>query len=452
MSLSPPTTLETDRPAPAEATATADAPFVAPAGSVRSIPLRTSDLTDLLATEADLAPAERARLREFARMLHAVFNHEYHAWLLQLKDLYAPLDPDSDCLTLGPTTSVPIAKRIEAFLGPFEDALVRANYVPLDLPTLEQAIATPNGMGLDYIPDLKLFERIRVYVRGRCRVTRVVRGLGTWFRKRTVTFDAYRRLVIAIKFRPSPALDEYVRSDVLYLRMFKDVPFVEMDMHLPEHGTKIKMRWIDKLQIASPVVTGIPTLAAKLLLAATISRLLLLGIMVAPITAGLRSFFGYKTAQRRYLLEMVRHLYYLTLANNASVLTRLIDSCEEEEFKETLIAYYILWRGAGDPEPWDEARLDQAVEQFLSQRCQTTMDFDIGDALGKLVRLGLAQRTGQGHLLATSIDRVLEILDQQWDHYFNYARAPQDEPVHSCRLVQQKLEKRDCEPGQVRSE
>ncbi|MBV8228733.1 MAG: DUF3754 domain-containing protein, partial [Planctomycetaceae bacterium] len=37
-----------------------------------------------------------------------------------------------------------------------------------------------------------------------------------------------------------------VRSDVLYLRMFKDVPHVDMEMHLPERGTKVEMRWIDK--------------------------------------------------------------------------------------------------------------------------------------------------------------------------------------------------------------
>src|SRR5262249_37319754 len=152
------------------------------------------------------------------------------------------------------------------------------------------------------------------------------------------------RVVIAIKFRPGAVLDDYVRSDVLYLRMFKDVPFVEMDMHLPEHGTKVRMRWIDRLQIASPVVTGIPTLALKLLFAASISPMLVAGLLVGPISAGVRSFFGYRVANQRYLHHMIRHLYYLTLANNSSVINRLIDAGEEEELKEALLAYYVLWR------------------------------------------------------------------------------------------------------------
>ena len=37
-----------------------------------------------------------------------------------------------------------------------------------------------------------------------------------------------------IKFRPHPKLGKFVRSDVVYLRMFKDVPHVDMEMHLPE--------------------------------------------------------------------------------------------------------------------------------------------------------------------------------------------------------------------------
>src|SRR5258708_40244444 len=97
--------------------------------------------------------------------------------------------------------------------------------------------------------------------------------------------------------------------------MFKDVPYVEMDMHLPEQGTKIRMRWIDKLQISLPIMTGLPTLAAKMLFEASwLSPFFLTMVLFSPISAGVRSFFGYRTARRRYLHHMIRHLYYLTLA------------------------------------------------------------------------------------------------------------------------------------------
>ena len=54
--------------------------------------------------------------------------------------------------------------------------------------------------------------------------------------------DAYQRLIIVLKFREGLELGPFVRSDVIYLRMFKDVPHVDMEMHLPEQGTKVKMR------------------------------------------------------------------------------------------------------------------------------------------------------------------------------------------------------------------
>lgn len=40
---------------------------------------------------------------------------------------------------------------------------------------------------------------------------------------------------------------------------------------------------------------------------------------------------------------MIRHLYYLSLANNASVVNRVVDSAEEE-VKEILLAYFLLWK------------------------------------------------------------------------------------------------------------
>ncbi len=70
-----------------------------------------------------------------------------------------------------------------------------------------------------------------------------------------------------LKFKEEMAkkIGPYVRTDRLYLRMFKDVPHVDMEMHLPEQGTKVKMRWLDKAQIASPFAVSLPTVAFKLI-------------------------------------------------------------------------------------------------------------------------------------------------------------------------------------------
>jgi hypothetical protein len=380
----------------------------------RSIPIRPGDVSRMLLAEPGLSPEDRAGLTQFLKLIGSVYHYQFYSWLTDLKDLYAPIDPDSDCTAIKNISTPRTAEAYTDFLGPFEAALVRANYVPLDLPGLEKAIAAPNEL-----------------VRGQGRVHRVIRNAHTWFRKRTITYDAYRRVVIALRYKAGCDLDEYVRSDVLYLRMFKDVPYVEMDMHLPEQGTKIRMRWPDKLQISLPVVTGLPTLLAKLLLEASFSPALMALVLFAPVSAGVRSFLGYRTARKRYLHHMIRHLYYLTLANNASVINRLVDSAEEEEFKEAVLAYYVLWQGTNDPKPFNEARLDAEIERFLLEKSGCDLDFETSDALNKLFRLQLVARDSEGHLVAVPIDRAVQILTRHWDDCFAKITSPHQRHARS---------------------
>ena len=279
-------------------------------------------------------------------------------------------------------------------------------------------------MGLTYVPDFKQFEHLRIYARGYTQISRVFRGVRTRFRKRTMLLDAYQRLVVALKFKPGPNMGPFVRSDVVYLRMFKDVPHVDMEMHLPEQGTRVKMRWIDKAQIASPVVMGVPALTMKLLGLSLVSLgnpMLLAPLAIAPISAGVNSFFGFHRAKHKHLSSMIRNLYYLTLANNGSVLTRLVDSAEEEEYKETMLAYFFLWKTSGTAEEWTMEQLDSHVEEFLKGLSGVEINFEISDALGKLFRLGLARRDVHGRLRVVPICEALVALDRLWDNTFRYA-------------------------------
>lgn len=386
----------------------------------RALPIRQGDLTRMLLAEPGLSQDDHDNLKHFGRLLGAMFHSEFYDKLCELKELYAPLDPDSDYVPLKDCTATFTESCDEDFIGPFEAMLARANYNPLSNTIIQQAVSAPNETGLTYTPDFSLFEHIRVYARGFTQITRDCRNVTTKFRKRKVSLDAYQRLVVALKFKQGVNLGPLVRSDVLYLRMFKDVPHVDMEMHLPEQGTKVRMRWIDKAQIASPLFTGIPTLIAKFIFLASLSPLALTGLLVAPITAGVNSFFGFHRAKQKHLYGMIYRLYYLTLANNASVLTRLIDSAEDEEYKEAMLAYYFLWRGSNSSAPWDVSRLDDHIEFFLKERTGVSVNFEVADALGKLLRLGLARRDASGHLHALPIDQALQSLDRRWDNTFRY--------------------------------
>ena len=386
----------------------------------KALPIRPGDLTRLLLAQPGLTPADHKGLGRLGPLLGAVFHSEFYERIRELKELYAPLDPDSDYIKLANHSRHRTDNSDEEFLPPFQSTMHRANYRQLDVKVIQDAVETPNEMGLTYQPNFMQFEHLQVFVRGYTKIPRVFRGVRTKMRKRTVWLDAYQRMVVLLKFKADPNLDPFVRSDVIYLRMFKDVPHCDMEMHLPEQGTRVRMRWIDKAQIASPVVMGIPTLVFKLF-SAGMNPLILIPILIAPISAGINSFFGFQRAKHKHLSSMIRNLYYLTLANNSSVLTRIIDSAEEEEYKETMLAYFFLWRSSVAGEKLKGKELDHRIETFLQEVSGVELNFDISDALGKLFRLGLADRDEHGALRVLGVEQALVQLDQRWDNAFLYA-------------------------------
>src|ERR1700676_1464478 len=60
------------------------------------IPLRKNDLMQLLLHDKQLPPGQREPFRQFCRLISATIHFEYLAKLEDLKDAYAPFDPDAD--------------------------------------------------------------------------------------------------------------------------------------------------------------------------------------------------------------------------------------------------------------------------------------------------------------------------------------------------------------------
>ena len=119
---------------------------------------------------------------------------------------------------------------------------------------------------------------------------------------------------------------------------------------------------------------------------------------------GVKSFFGYLRTKDKYQLHLTRHLYYQNLGNNKGVLFRMIHDAEEQEFREAIIAYYLLWREAGET-GWSKSQLDQRAEAWLLGIAGLTVNFEDDDALRKLDRLGLAKQK-EGCWSAISIEEA----------------------------------------------
>ena len=113
------------------------------------------------------------------------------------------------------------------------------------------------------------------------------------------------------------------------------------------------------------------------------------------------------------------NLYFKNLDNNAGVFYHLIDTAEEEEFKEAVLAYYFLLTAG---KPLTKNALDQRIENWLADRWECHIDFEIGDAIQKLQRLKLI--TGDDdYLRCVPLISAKQQLDAIWDNFFTYDQA-----------------------------
>eukprot|EP00757_Euglenozoa_sp_SAG-D1_P021014 gene21013-7859_t len=70
----------------------------------------------------------------------------------------------------------------------------------------------------------------------------------------------------------------------------------------------------------------------------------------------------------------------------SGVLTMLNAEAQEQEIKEVFLAYAFLLQGPKSPE-----ELDNDVERFMLTYLKESVDFEVQDAVRKVVQLGLAE-------------------------------------------------------------
>jgi len=223
------------------------------------------------------------------------------------------------------------------------------------------------------------------------------------------------------------------KPNATVLKMFRNVPKADIEMLFP--NTNVRMRTSDKLLIGIPAVSGGIAAIAKLG-----PPLLLLGSLfgywlgrqeqppelnepaLIAFFVGLAAFIGYlwkqfsrfKNRKLKFMQELTQNLYFRNLDNNAGVFHRLANDAEDEECKEAMLAYYFLLTS---DRPLSEAELDRGIEHWIAANYHCDIDFEVDDALRKLVRLNLV-RQENGKLSVISVEAAIAELDRQWDAYF----------------------------------
>ncbi len=394
------------------------------------IPMRKSDLLDLLLRDPKIArsTADQESLRRLHTLTGAVFHFEYLEELEVLKDRYAPFDPDNEMLKPKPLDEAEREQHLDRLFEGVRHLLEKANFERLDEETLQRALSESSDWGINMDVDFGVFDRYEIYVRGDRKENKPKRHWLLFWTTVDRPVELFKRFVLVCKLKKHPRLSKLADTNGVYLKIVKDIPKADIEMMIP--GGVIQMPLLQRILLYGSLIAGggyilYSIIMALLRQADQISGaglvgalLLLLGPLAALAGFALRQYTAFNTAKQKYTLQLSESQYFQTLDNNLGVLTRLLDEAEEQECREVLLGYYFLWKYA-PPEGWTEKTLDDTIEQYLEEKTGLEVDFEIGDSLGKLVRLEMVRKVGD-HYIAEPIDKALERLDHRWDNYFTY--------------------------------
>lgn len=392
------------------------------------IPIRVNDLVRLFDEQTK---AHEGRVEKLCSLVQRHYHQVYFSQLDDLKSSYQALDPDSDLIALFDSAK----EHKEQFLPRFRHLLEKGNFAQITDETLQQALREESLFKIRLEVDFDCFEEVLFFYRGEHNESAV---LSSWLglKKRQLDYTRYERVAVYVKFKDQQYFDNRDIDTSLFqpgtslVKLFKNVPKADLEMLFP--NAEVRMKNIDKLLIGGPALIGGGILVATklggtlLLLVALVTFWLGLNkeavsidqAALVSLAMGLGALGGYLWKQFskfnnrkiQFMKALAESLYFKNLDNNAGVFHYLTDMAEEEECKEVLLAYFVLsQQGRVD----SAASLDSIIEQWLRDHAGVSVDFEIADALEKLVQLKLVVGSNDS-FSAVPIDLAIEKMTEHW--------------------------------------
>ncbi len=399
------------------------------------IPFTREQITKMLLDEGKLNNDEVSKFEQFCLLLKSIYHFEFHTKLERLKASYRIFSPE---INLAPNElENSNTSKIEADLtNKLRQTLIDGNFEKVSQEDLNAAMEKEGIFPVSCKIDFDSFDYYEIYYQGSSTAKEEIK---TWnpFKKKEVEFNLYDRIVFFFKvkneefFHANKKNNEPGMPGKIYIKYFRNIPESDLEMIFP--NPRPEMKFIHKMQIFLPLLAGFGVLIQKTIIgpyynAGTnpleggfslltkpsypmIALLIVLGGYV------LRTFLGYKNVVQSFLGEIAKSLYFKDKGNNQGVFTMLIDSAEEEECKEAMMAYYFL---LNSNKKMSEETLDNAIEEWMEEKHKVKIDFEVDDAIKKLEEKDLLSRDKKGILTVVSLDEALNHLDYIWDNYFDY--------------------------------
>jgi hypothetical protein len=411
----------------------------------RFIPLRKTDLIQACLDDGRLSSEQLNPFKALCQLIVSTLHFEYHQILEELKDSYAPFDPNSDTLSVIELTDDMLQLKQNNFSSRFIQVLNAANFEKVTDQDLQEALQEESVFKVRLAVEFADFADVVFYRRGEFQQTETISKF--WgLRKQNISFTNYDKVAVYIKFKDADYFNQTKSTSLNFepgstiIKLFQNVPKADLEMLFP--NSQVRMRTIDKAIIGGSALVGgavvlVTKLGASLLVLAGLfgywlgfsskeiainsQQLIALGIGAGVLGGFIfKEWSKFKNRKLRFMKALADNLYFKNLDNNSGVFHHLIDSAEEEECKEAILAYYFL---VTHGRPLTSEQLDTEVEQWFTEQFYFQIDFEIADALAKLVRFGIV-KFKDGEYSALPIRAAQIQLDAQWDTMFNFSKTP----------------------------
>ena len=400
------------------------------------IPFDKEFLLEQLIAESTVEVNEAENFKRLFEISEHYFHYEAFNLNCKLKQNYSAFDPD-----LNPKERAGYVGKSE--LSVFKESLIqvleRGNYIRVNQDTLSEAFKDSDLIGLKLAIDFNDFKDYELYVRGHNTSREKMKKFIFW--KKEIEFEYYDRVMIYLKYNDASYFDakkvplSSLQFDpgCIVLKIFKRVPKNDLETIFPNAVPKMSVT--DKLLFWVPGIGGDISLLSTKVIPALIAMyaaykagesinlgnsktgfyqgLVALGVLGAYLFRQYSNFVNKKIKFSKMLSDS---LYFRNLGNNSGAFYSLLNSSEEEELKETILAYAFLNKSK---KPLSADELDNQIESWFKTQLHTVLDFDVEDALFKLKNIGLGVETN-GKWNVIPISEALIRIDEIWDGIFDY--------------------------------
>jgi hypothetical protein len=413
----------------------------------RFIPVTALALVDRLTVSDAWPNGDHGEARRFFRYLDFWRRQQHNRRLMTLLRAYEPFDPDSDLLITRQYT--PDEKKLlqKRAVADVRRILERANYVSIDPKSVELILTKDSHYGLDLHVDLGVFEECLLFYRGKTTRRDKRTNYRKFMRKEEFDVPIFRRLCLLFKLKPFKvrvkevmaeknvtekeaekivtrmrgSLPAEVKEDNIYIKLFKNIPRNDLEMVFP--NTRVRFRLLDKIKLGvtggGAVGMGLVGTAGKLAAGGLTmaNPVALMGAVAGLGGIAFRQGVNFMNQKQRYMVVMAQNLYFHAMADNRGVMIKLSERGAEEDVKEEILLYSVLAKETCNRS--DLELIDGAIESYLRSAFDIQVDFDLPDALERLIADGVVREDADGTLHTLPPAQAAQHLDAKWDRYLD---------------------------------